>query len=474
MRTLPAVRPLRWLVVLGLVALASVRAADVESLVRVLRDPDKTAEAKGEACLQLMDLGQAAAPAVPALVSLLGNQEEMLRDYAVSTLDRIGPAARNALPALRRTAVKDSSPEIRELARGAIAKIGAHVPGTESVTVPETAAETEPARAPTQTRPEPAIARAEAPVARTDAPTVQPAAPAPATETPSAEPESSRSKLAETTRRAASVTARPTLELHPGRFFRWAVPIGWTGSESANGVTLTAADGLMQVSSALILGQPGKMNPAEFTLLMLDKLQYKSLQTLAKRDLPDQPSGLEGVWRIQELEMRYTVNGAPVHAIWTTGILPLEGKFDAYLLGYQSIPLAFERAKLWLASIAHSVAPTSPVAGSGSPGSEKLLSGFGNVNYIIKVQGEGNDKLILPTNRPLDHPALLEIWRGQGLSEDRILRAQRNGMMGYEVVRDSQNGRIFEMPLEIWDSAAGGYHNPLRPDETLQAVESGE
>ena len=92
MRTSPVVRSLRWLIVAGFATLVSAWAAEVDTLVRTLRDPDKTAEAKGEACLQLMDLGPAAAPAVPALVVLLNSQEEMLRDYSVTTLE-IGRAS---------------------------------------------------------------------------------------------------------------------------------------------------------------------------------------------------------------------------------------------------------------------------------------------------------------------------------------------------------------------------------------------
>ncbi len=446
MRTTLAVRSLRWLIIAGLVTLISARAADVDALVRTLRDPDKTAEVKGEACLQLMDLGPAAAPAVPALVVLLNSQEEMLRDYAVTTLDRIGPAARNALPALRRTAAKDASAEIRELARSAITRISGHAPASEPASTPAAAAEAEPARPPAEARPEPAITRAEPVITRPEAPPA-------ATETPAAEPEpeTPAARPPEPTRRPATITARPTLEVHPGRYYRWAVPIGWTGSESATGVTLTAPDGLMQVSSALLLSSPGKMTPADFTVWMLGQVpENRSLQVIAKKDLPDQPSGLAAPWKVQELEMRYAVNGVPVHAVWTTGIVDLNGTYDAYILGYQSVPIAFERAKLWLTSIAHSIALTSP------------------------VQGAGNDRLLIPTNRALDHPALLEAWREQGHSEDRILKAQRDGMMGYEQVKDPQTGHVFEMPLEAWDSAVGGYRNPLQPEEILKVTEAGD
>jgi hypothetical protein len=407
-------RPLRWLIIAGLATLVSAPAADVDSLARVLRDPDKTAEAKGDACLQLMDMGSAAAPAVPALVGLLNAQEEMLRDYAVTTLDRIGPAARNALPALRGTAAKDASPEIRELARSAIAKIRGSAPATA--------------------RQEPAPAATEAPAPE------QAAAPEPLV-----------AKPVQTASRPAKVAARPTLEVHEGRFFRWAVPVGWVGSESANGVTLTAPDGLMQVSSALLLGSSGKTTPADFTTWMLGQIpENQSLQVIDKRDLPDQPSGLDTPWRMQELEMRYTVNRVPVRAIWTTGIVTMNGTYHAYLLGYQTVPAAFEHARLWLAAVGRSVSLASP------------------------VQGAGNERLLIPSNRPSDYPALFDVWREKGHAESRILKAQREGMMGYEQVKDPRTSRVFVMPMEAWDGAAGGYHNPLRPEEILQRAGADE
>jgi hypothetical protein len=458
---------------LGLATLVSAQAADIDSLVRALRDPDKTADAKGDTCLQLMDLGPAAAPAVPALIGLLNNQDEMLRDYAVTTLDRIGPAARNALPALRRTATKDSSAEIRELAHAAIAKISGRAPGAEPASPPPVvAADTEPTKSPAPAPSEPASTVPVIQPAQTETPVPQPERQTPHPDTSTAEAEAPKVRVPETVRRPPSTASRPTLEIHQGRFFRWAAPAGWPGSESASGVTLTSPDGLMQVSSALLMSQPGRMTPASFTKWMLGQLpENRNIEVVTTKNLPDQPSGLDGPWKVQELEMRYTVNGVAIRAIWTAGIVNLDSTYDAYLIGYLGVPGAFDRAKVWLASIAHSISPTSPVKGATS---DKMINSVGGVNYVMRVQGAGNEKLLLPTNRPLDYPALLKLWQDKGLSEDRILKAQSDGMMGYELVKEPQAGREFEIPMEAWDGAGGGYHNPLRPDEILQPVEQGE
>lgn len=103
-------------------------AGDVTPLVRVLQDPNSSADAKGKACLQLMDIGAAAAPAVPALVQQLRSPDEILRDYAVTTLTKIGPAAADAVPALKKVAASDTSESIRQLAEGAIRAIGDKAP----------------------------------------------------------------------------------------------------------------------------------------------------------------------------------------------------------------------------------------------------------------------------------------------------------------------------------------------------------
>lgn len=432
MRAPLAVCPLRWLTILSLAAWLSASAADVDSLARVLRDPGKDADAKGEACLQLMDLGPAAAPAVPALVTLLKAPEDILRDYAVTTLERIGPPARNALPALRRTAAQDTSADIRGLARAAIAKINgaAAEPEPAKTTAPSAREKTSPPAATIPEAPESAAAAV-------------PAVPA--------MPDAQTAKAPDNPIHPAAPIGRPILAVRQGRYFSWAAPAGWTESESPSGVTLTAPDGLTSVSSALLMRSPGRRTPADLTLWLLGMIpENRSLQVITKRDLPDQPSGSRAPWNVQELDMRYAVNGIPVHAVWTTGVISGAGTFDASILGYQTTPATFESAQYWLAPIARSIAIANP------------------------AQVVGSDRLLTPKNQAFDYSTFLESWREKGQPEDRIAKRQREGAMGYERVKDPATGRIFEMPLEAWDSAAGGYRNPLRPAEVLQPLDAGE
>ncbi len=46
--------------------------------------------------------------------------------------------------------------------------------------------------------------------------------------------------------------------------------------------------------------------------------------------------------------------------------------------------------------------------------------------------------------------------------------------MGYERAKDPETGQVYEMPLESWDGTVGGYRNPARPTEVLEAANPGE
>jgi len=80
-------------------------------------------------------------------------------------------------------------------------------------------------------------------------------------------------------------------------------------------------------------------------------------------------------------------------------------------------------------------------------------------------------QLIPVRNRPLDNSGLMESWERKNLSQDRISRAQRKGMMGYEPMVSPTTGRNYNMPLESYDGTVGGYRNPDHPDEILRPAE---
>jgi hypothetical protein len=250
---------------------------------------------------------------------------------------------------------------------------------------------------------------------------------------------------------SAGSIVRPTLTTHRGNYFQWSAPQGWQEQETMSGVTLTAPDPTLTVSSVLLLRSRGRTSPQDFAVRILSFVpELSQLRVLSAKNQPPIQSGFGPAWAIQEIEMQYTIGRTPVRATWTVGIASAYGGYDAFMLGYQAPEEAFDAAKLWLAPIAQSV------------------------NCINPRQVAGNDTLVLPKNNPLDNSGLLKVWRDKGISEDRISQSRRAGMMGYERVKDTSTGRIYSMPLENWDGTVGGYRNPARPTEILQPTLPGE
>jgi hypothetical protein len=250
----------------------------------------------------------------------------------------------------------------------------------------------------------------------------------------------------------AADAGRPPLQVQQGRYFRWAAPVGWKSSESTNGVDVSAPDGGAAAGFALLMRTPGQIAPLDFLVTMLGRIPgYANLRVLSARSLPDQPSGIPGTsWKVVEAEVSFDANGRAVRGTYTCGINAYYGRYDAVLRGYHAAVLRWPEAQLFLAEVARSVAITNP----------------------RKVAG--NDQLVPAKNRPLDSSGLLESWRQKRLSEDRISKATREGTMGYERVKDTRTGDVYEMPLEAYDGTVGGYRNPKRPAEILARTRPGE
>ena len=256
-----------------------------------------------------------------------------------------------------------------------------------------------------------------------------------------------------TSPREASVAARPPLQTHQGQYFRWSVPTGWNARESTSGVEMSSSDGLLKVDWAILLRSPGSSRPENFVLIMLPKIPgYSNIRLIKVLGHRKQPSIYPGLsWDVAEMDIAYQYRGIPMRSTWTCGILNIQGRtYDATLSGYGAPEGQFDQAKLWLWQVANSVTITNP------------------------RQVAGNDTLITPKNNPLDNRGLIESWRQKGLSEDRISQGRREGTMGYERMKDTTTGQKWNMPLESYDGAAGGYRNPNRPNEILQKAQPGE
>ena len=242
---------------------------------------------------------------------------------------------------------------------------------------------------------------------------------------------------------------RPPLTVQRGQFFTWAMPAEWRSTETGSGVDMTSPDGKLTASATLVTGNPGQTTPWDFLVKVYGMIGFTDIHRISARNLPPAPSGYPGInWDIQEFELTFTdPHGVSQHAESTFGILNAYGGFSAVMQSFSAPDSEFEQAKSWLPLLPQSVVAIDP----------------GKIAY--------QDQLIPVRNHPLDNSGLMESWEQKNLSQDRISRAQRKGMMGYEPMVSPTTGRTYNMPLETYDGTAGGYRNPDHPDEILKPAE---
>ena len=89
----------------------------VPALERLLHDPDRDVRQE-----VLVALGQCGKPAVPALIEALKDLDSNILVRAAEALGRIGPEAKEAIPALL-PLLKDDIEEVRNVAGAALKKI---------------------------------------------------------------------------------------------------------------------------------------------------------------------------------------------------------------------------------------------------------------------------------------------------------------------------------------------------------------
>jgi len=227
------------------------------------------------------------------------------------------------------------------------------------------------------------------------------------------------------------------------------MPADWRATETGNGVDMISPDGKLAASSTLLTGSRGQTTPWEFLVLLLGNLGATDINKISAQDLPPTPSGYPGInWKIQEFELTFTDSkGVPQHADMSCGILNAFGGYSVVMQMFSAAENEFDQARTWLPLLPQSVAAIDP----------------GNIAY--------QKQLIPVRNHPLDNSGLMESWEQKNLSQDRISRAQRKGMMGYEPMVSPTIGRNYNMPLESYDGTVGGYRNPDHPDEILRPAE---
>jgi hypothetical protein len=242
---------------------------------------------------------------------------------------------------------------------------------------------------------------------------------------------------------------RPPLVMQRGDYFTWAMPADWHANETGNGVDMTSPDGHLIANAVLLTGNAGETTPWDFLVTLYTRIGNTNINQISRQDLPPVQSGYPGInWQIQEFELTYSdPKGVAQHADNTCGILNVYGGYSVVLNTYSAPEPEFAQAKTWMPLLPQSVAAIDP----------------GKIAY--------QSQLIPVRNHPLDNSGLMESWEQKNLSQDRISKAQREGMMGYERMVSPTTGRYYNMPLETYDGTVAGYRNPDHPEEILKPTE---
>ena len=273
------------------------------------------------------------------------------------------------------------------------------------------------------------------------------------TNTSTTVPENSPEPAATQTTRLAFT--RPALGVFRGEHFTYTMPIDWkVTAENESGIEMKAPDDKMGVSVTLLLGAPGSTTPWDFVYNSLAVVGCTNIYGISRTDWPSRPSVYPGLYfQIQEFDLTYNdPRGIARHADFVAAICngyAGVGGYAALLQGFATVPEVFDEAKTWL-----------PIVSSFVNGNDPNSLAY--QHQLIPVQ-----------NHPLDNTGLMESWREKRISEDRIAKAQQEGMLGYERMVSPTTGRYYNMPLETYDGAYGGYHNPDHPEEILNRTEPG-
>ena len=244
---------------------------------------------------------------------------------------------------------------------------------------------------------------------------------------------------------------RPALVVYRGEHFHYAVPAGWQVAESENGIDMKSPDERMAATAVMLKGALGTTDSWKFVYNSLAWLGCTNIKGNFRVDLPAKESAYPGLyWETSDYDLTYTdPKGIARHADFVSAVCNGYDHYDALLQGFATVPELFDDAKTWLPVVSSSVNANDP-------------NSVAYQHQVIPVQ-----------NHPLDNSGLMESWREKRLSEDRIAKAQREGMMGYERMVSPSTGRYYNMPLETYDGAYGGYHNPDHPEEILKPTEPG-
>lgn len=240
--------------------------------------------------------------------------------------------------------------------------------------------------------------------------------------------------------------AAPAVEMRTGRVFRYAVPQGWNASESSNGVSVTAPDKSASAFSIQLVNSRGSQTPAGFVSMMMsmDK-RISNPRVVSVQSQPDIPGVGGRPYKVAVVRVLFACNGMPMEGEFTSAVTCGWGFWSGVMHGYQTLVPMFESSRTFLNALATNV-------------------GVVNTQSLCM-----QDQVLRPRNISFDemYGSYHRAWQQRQKVYDRLSQQQQEVTMGYERMADPWTGRMYDMPYHAYDGAAGGYRNPVRPNEIL-------
>jgi hypothetical protein len=239
---------------------------------------------------------------------------------------------------------------------------------------------------------------------------------------------------------------RPALQHRRGQAYAYALPQGWQVVESEHSIEIVARDRITAVAAFFVTDMPGQDSPEEFLRKALQVAGVGNARFVSVQPAPEWPAP-GSPWRGIEVVAEAAQDGRPIHMRFVTFVRHGEGGYDGVIVGLQCPSQGWDSVRDWLPHVRDGIRLTR---GGVIPGTGTATA--------------------LPRGRPHNevYDRLDAAWRTRGVPRADVEQAMREGSMGYVRLQDPQTDRVWELPLEAYDSAAAGYPNPANPDVLLR------
>lgn len=146
------------------------------------------------------------------------------------------------------------------------------------------------------------------------------------------------------------------IQHHQGRYFRFALPTGWTVNENTNLCCLNSPDNQAAIMTVGLVGMLQSFTPDQFVVYALQMHQMVQVNFLSGQPVAPPPGCVSaGVF-----ELTYVTNGIPCRGIATSSVAIGYNQCNATLTLAAAQAASWDAYRAWLPQVAAEVAPVGP------------------------------------------------------------------------------------------------------------------